>query len=308
MEEEHLEDFTAMIILKSFYDSFLEEWEKIRELAADNPKSPKIIKYFNKLFANGFQQYILSKETELYRARVIKKKDIEKIGIKRKHIYDKFYSIFLSKKEIEMAQGTEPPFSLENLFYLKWNKQGNLTAKQQQKLEKLLRKLDKPDFYGFSACGCGVPPKKCRISSRLSKATNAYLYLSLERETAIQEMRPIIGQSYNIGVGVTKRDLRLANLRDAEIYNKNNGFVISSVLEKISEPNTDVDVNFYNITQILAKFIKRQGFDGIIYKSSLKKDGSNILLFKPQEVKFTSSEVGLIEDIDSKYNQLYPNK
>ena len=56
MEEEHLDDLTAMIILKSFFDNFLEEWEKFRDLAANNPKSPKIIKYFNKLFANGFQQ------------------------------------------------------------------------------------------------------------------------------------------------------------------------------------------------------------------------------------------------------------
>lgn len=308
MKEEHLDNFTAMIILKSFLDSFIEEWEKMRDLAADNPKSSKIIKYFNNLFANGFQQYILSKGTELYRARIIKNRDWGKIGVQKKHIYDTFGSIFLSKQEIEKAQETEPKMSLENLLFIKWYQQGNITAAQQKKLEVLFNKYSKPDFYGFSASGCGVPPKECRNDSRLSKRTNAYLYLSLERETVIQEMRPIIGQLYNIGIGIANRDLRLANLKDEELYNKNERYKISSILKKISEPNTDEDKKFYNITQILARIIKKQGFDGIIYKSSLKEDGANILLFSPKAIKFTSSEVVSINNIDITYTQIFPNK
>lgn len=307
MEETKLDDFTALVLVKSFYNGFLAEWERYRDLAANHPKSSETIKYFDRLFPDGFQQYFLLKGTELYRARIIKRRDWKDTGIAKKQIDKELYSIILSQEEIDGVHINELYISPENLAYLKMYNQGGITAEQQGKIEGLLKKYSEPNFYGFSESGCGVPPKRCRQNYRLSKKNDAYLYSSLERETAIQEMRPIIGQSYNMGVGTTMRDLRLANLRDEELYNRlDQGFEISSILSKISEPNTDVDERFYHITQLLSKYVKKQGFDGIIYKSALKQEGSNILLFNPKAVQFVASEVVSINEMNSVYTFLYP--
>ena len=215
------------------------------------------------------------------------------------------YSIILSQDKTGGVQINGFYISPENLAYLKMYNQGGITEEQQKNLEDLFSEYSKPGFYGYSAKDCGVPPKRCRQNCRLSKKEDAYLYSSLERETAIQEMRPLREQFYSIGIGVTTRDLRLANLRDEELYNRiDQGFEISSILSKISEPNTDVDERFYHITQLLSKYVKDRGFDGIIYKSALKQEGSNILLFNSETVRFVASEVVRVEDNAIKAN--YP--
>lgn len=307
MAEEPFDEAQTLIILKAFYDNFLVEWDKYKELAADEPESSEIITYFERLFSNGFQQYVLTKETELYRARIIKKDDWKDTEIAKKQIDKEFYSIILSQDEIDGVQIDGFYMSPENLAYLRTYNQGGITVEQQKKFENLSKKYSKPDFYGFSASRCGLAPLDKRHDGRLSKKTDEYLYLSLERETAIQEMRPIIGQSYNIGVGHAKKDLKLANLRDEELYNNiDQSFEISSILSKISEPNSDVDDKFYYITQILSKYIKIKEFDGILYKSALRSSGSNIMIFDSNTVEFTSSEVLSIKDTNIKFEFVYP--
>ena len=50
------------------------------------------------------------------------------------------------------------------------------------------------------------------------------------------------------------------------------------VSELFSKPATGNYENYY-ATQYISEFIKSKGFDGIEYKSSLRKGGTNIVLF-----------------------------
>ena len=61
----------------------------------------------------------------------------------------------------------------------------------------------------------------------------------------------------------------LLPLRFESDKSANYNFVVASLAEKVSEPNTDNDENFYHITQCLSHFLKDKGYDGIIYSQAL---------------------------------------
>ena len=54
--------------------------------------------------------------------------------------------------------------------------------------------------------------------------------------------------------------------------------------------------------------IQKHGLDGIKYKSALKKDGYNVLLFDGSGATFVSSEIIAINDISVDYSSFLPFK
>ena len=124
-----------------------------------------------------------------------------------------------------------------------------------------------------------MPPLEYRKNGRLSNKSDEYLYLAFDRATAIHEMRPSIGQRYSIAEFKVNKDLIIADLTGKKIDSKQPNYILMFLSSKISEPNTEGKDEFYEITQFMAHMIQKQGFDGILYRSSLKKDENNILLF-----------------------------
>ena len=117
-----------------------------------------------------------------------------------------------------------------------------------------------------------------------------YLYVATDKETAMSEVRPWLGSNISVGQFKTIKKLRVI---DCSVHHAK-GFVFyfdepeekekelavwSHIDQAFSKPVTLSDqTSDYVPTQIIAELFKSEGFDGIIYKSSLSK-GFNLVLF-----------------------------
>ena len=69
------------------------------------------------------------------------------------------------------------------------------------------------------------------------------------------------------------------------------------VIGKMFSKPLNGDAQHYLPTQFLAEEIKRMGFDGLRFNSSLHKDGINVVLFDPDTCKAVSSELRMVNGI-----------
>jgi hypothetical protein len=133
------------------------------------------------------------------------------------------------------------------------------------------------------------PAKDRAFEGRVNSKGIPSLYLSHDRETAMSEVRPWIGELISIAEFVVVEDVRLVDCSrlDADVIldsveaapKKIEDSVWKCIDQSFSEPVTRSDsAADYAPTQILSEAFKSQGFQGVAYKSSLS-DGLNIALF-----------------------------
>jgi hypothetical protein len=146
---------------------------------------------------------------------------------------------------------------------------------------------------------CAHPP--ARMKPIPDKATDGRanprgipcLYLATKKDTAVLEVRPLIGAYVSVAQFTLMREVRLVSCTGEEIVNhlarlvrenwtpeEMERAVWADINEAFSEPvergDSSVD---YVPTQILAEAFKCHGFDGLAYKSSYGEDGFNVALF-----------------------------
>jgi hypothetical protein len=124
-----------------------------------------------------------------------------------------------------------------------------------------------------------------------------YLYLGTSRDTALAEVRPWIGSIVSVAQFEIIRELRVI---DCSKHHQKDALL--SVLTDKSLTRADgmwmaIDQAFatpvsredeggeYISTQIIAELFKREGFDGIAYKSLLSDDGFNVALFNLDDAR-----------------------
>jgi hypothetical protein len=178
------------------------------------------------------------------------------------------------------------------------------------RLELLLSPLtldadDVPDLWyrariqtgdaAFSVTEMGAPPKRIASHGRANPAGIPYLYLGSTQATAISEIRPHSGEIACVAEFGTPPDLKLVDLRrprksvspflleDAEDIGRMRSDL--PFLERLGEELTRPVVPQaaaidYTPSQYLCEFIKKCGYDGVIYRSSVS-DGINLALFNP---------------------------
>lgn len=156
----------------------------------------------------------------------------------------------------------------------------------------------------FSIEEMNAPPKHLASHGRANPAGIPYLYLGSLPETAIAEVRPHTGDVACIAE-FTIPDIRAVDLRNPR--RSVSPFVLEDAgqigllradmpfLERLGEELTRpvmpqraaID---YIPSQYLCEFIKKTGFDGVLYRSSVS-DGINLALFEP--AKATGAGVSL---------------
>ena len=118
------------------------------------------------------------------------------------------------------------------------------------------------------------------------------LYLATKQETAVLEVRPLIGSYVSVARFKVLKDLRLVDCSAVKIDN------LIRLLKKDWTPEetekqvwSDINIAFskpvergddsidYIPTQIITETFKLSGFNGIAYKSSYGEDGFNVALF-----------------------------
>lgn len=136
------------------------------------------------------------------------------------------------------------------------------------------------------------------------------LYLATKKDTAVLEVRPLIGSYVSVGQFKVLRDLRLVNCAGEQMDNLARWFreswtpqdiekaVWSDINEAFSEPIERGDSSLdYVPTQILAEAFKRHGFDGIAYKSTYGEDGFNVALFDIETADLINCGLYRIKDV-----------
>lgn len=141
----------------------------------------------------------------------------------------------------------------------------------------------------------GAPPKRVTSHGRANPPGIPYLYLGSTQDTAVSEVRPHTGEvacvaDFAIAAGLTMIDLRSPKTlispfvfgdEDQIGAMRNDIPFLERLGEELTRPvlpqGAAID---YVPSQYLCEFIKKAGYDGVIYRSSVSV-GMNLALFDP---------------------------
>lgn len=159
----------------------------------------------------------------------------------------------------------------------------------------------------------GAPSIKKSIAGRINPKGISCLYLSGDRGTAIAEVRPWLSEHVTVGIFMTKLDLKLTDLSKGECppllgftYREENdldgaekeiitlGHIGYAFSKPVSQGDPAVE---YLPTQFLAESFKNAGYDGILYKSSLTRQGKNAAIFNPKHAEVKEAHIVRINEI-----------
>ncbi len=148
----------------------------------------------------------------------------------------------------------------------------------------------------YTASKMGPPPKTTASHGRANPAGIPYLYLASDTQTAISEIRPHTGEVANVAEFKIPNDINIVDLRDPRhtvspflvgdesqitLLRGDLRFLqqLGKELTKPVHPNA-VAID-YIPTQYVCEFVKKSGYDGVMYRSSVG-EGENIALFDPE--------------------------
>jgi len=141
----------------------------------------------------------------------------------------------------------------------------------------------------------GAPPRRVASHGRANPAGIPYLYLGSTHTTAISETRPHTGAIACVADFRTPDDLKLVDLRrprktvspflledSADIGKMRSDLPFLERLgDELTRPVLPLAAAIdYTPSQYLCEFIKKCGYHGVIYRSSVS-DGMNLALFAP---------------------------
>lgn len=166
---------------------------------------------------------------------------------------------------------------------------------------------DKP----FEIEKMGAPPPQIATHGRANPAGISYLYLGSTAETCVAEVRPHPGQKIAVA-GFCVAPVKVLDLRDPRqrvspflLGNREELANLLSVLplierlgNELTKPVLPASAAFeYTPSQYLCEFVKSEGFDGVLYRSSLS-DGVNLALFTPEVARALNRRVFQVEKVD----------
>jgi hypothetical protein len=193
----------------------------------------------------------------------------------------------------------------ENRFFFKEILPLELLEKMLQYLETPIKK-DSPFFRAriepselkFSQKDMKKPPNNA-LPGRANPKNISYFYLASNNDTALHEIRPFDQDVVAVAKFTANKDFRVIDLRNISpfLFIKDDDCIklsqhipflkmLSDELSKPIHPN-DKEIE-YLPTQYLSGFIKNRGWDGVLYRSSIMKQGYNLVMFDDNDFVFNS--------------------
>lgn len=141
----------------------------------------------------------------------------------------------------------------------------------------------------------GAPPQRLASLGRANPAGIPYLYLASDQQTSVSEVRPHPGETACIAKFSISNELKLVDLRmprklvspfllideqEVSMLRNDIGFLERLGLELTTPVLPRSAAIDYIPTQYLCEFIKKCGYNGVLYLSSISK-GYNLALFNP---------------------------
>ena len=161
----------------------------------------------------------------------------------------------------------------------------------------------------FAATEMGAPPAHLATAGRANPSGIPYLYLASSASAAVSEVRPSVGDLVAVGTFTLKRSVKVFDLRSPQIGSpfqwetelatvvQRMGF-LAHLGQELSRPvGSLLNEIPYIPTQYLCEFMKREGFNGVMYRSGLAK-GYNVALFDPSAAECMSVDSRTIERIE----------
>ena len=172
------------------------------------------------------------------------------------------------------------------------------------------------DYYfrgAISPDKMGPPPSEVSPNGRMNPNGVSYLYLAGDRETAIAEMRPWLGEEISVGEFELLKDVRLLDTSNDNTLDTNlnhnakprniENLIWGRINQTLSTPVLKDEKNFkYAPTQYLAEYFKNRGFHGMIYRSSLRQGGRNYVVFDPQLCVCKNSQLFFVTKIQYEFD------
>ncbi len=158
-----------------------------------------------------------------------------------------------------------------------------------------------------------APPYDKAREGRANPKGIPYLYLACEDRTAIAEVRPYLEKHVTVAtfkltkelklVDVSKEPLtfdlavRIGNMEEISTENREKliwAYINTSFSIPIASEDNHCD---YIPTQYLSELFKNKKYDGVIYRSAIRQDGCNVVLFDRRTVVIESKKVIQISKI-----------
>ena len=277
-----------LMILALLYDIPFKEWDEFKsELIYKNrfTVSHKVVDVIQRFAAN--QTKMIDKGQLLYRARIYEQDPL-------KEFLDEAYKAIVEDNgEIAAYSDTFKDYYNTKIIAV-LNEIKNKTN-IGFRIENLYKKWKRKKFKGYSTKESGKPPADMASPGRINPEKICYLYLSEDADTAVYEVRPLIGQYVSIATFTTKDEMKLYDLTiDHNTFfidnQENDSLMLYAIQKCFSVPNTGCAIE-YLPTQYLSEKIKRMGFDGLKFGSSLKDGGVNVVLFDDKKCKAIRSDI-----------------
>ena len=150
-----------------------------------------------------------------------------------------------------------------------------------------------PDSNPIDGGSMGAPPLGVASHGRANPAGIPYLYLASDTNTAISEVRPHTGEFATVAEFKLRENLTVVDLRSPKItvspfiFDSSDEIVqlkadlpfLEGLGVELTQPVLPRSAaTDYVPSQYLCEFIKKQGFDGVVYNSSVGT-GKNLALF-----------------------------
>ena len=158
---------------------------------------------------------------------------------------------------------------------------------------------------GYVPSEMNAPREGERPAGRINPEGIGVLYLSSDDKTVLNEVRASTFDYVSIGRFRLLKDIKVVNLSgisetspfmyqgELEKYAANRK-VFQEIAREIAKPLRRSDSPLeYLPTQYIAEFIKSQGYDGVEYASTLRKNGYNVAIFN--EALFECISVDTVE-------------
>lgn len=281
--EEMPEEFWLMILFSLLTDIPSIEWNEFADdLIYKNrfSSSHKIVDVI--MQCADKRKSIIKKGKELYRARIYNADPLQELltnlfkqsgGNKNKMTPD-MISFFEKYQNMQIATVM---MAIEN------------ETSKSEEIREFYKKWKRKRFKGYDSEGSGIPPADKTSPGRINPEKISYLYLSEDPYTSAYEVRPIIGQHISVATFKTTEDIIVYDLTNEVKSNdesgQNNDYsLLDEIQKRFSEPNSGNPLR-YLPTQYLSEKIKGMGFDGLRFRSSLKNNGINVVLFNDSKCK-----------------------
>jgi len=144
----------------------------------------------------------------------------------------------------------------------------------------------------------GAPPShKITKGSRANPPGIPYLYTAEDEATAVAEVKPQINSFVTTAKFVPKKKLRIADVTKVEQVQSPFGLnsiakdiircdLLRCLNAELSEPiDQEGEAIDYVPCQYVVEVIRDCGFDGVRYRSAMRKGGFNMVFFRPEDLK-----------------------